>query len=212
MSDLTTKGMGGHHSHNAGKDEWLTPPHIIRALGRFDLDPCAPVVRPWPMADQHFTADGLNQEWKGRVWCNPPYGRETGKWLARCAEHRNAIALVFARTETRDWVDHVWGKAHAIMFLHGRLHFHHVNGDRAKSNSGAPSALISYSRENTQALKSSGIAGSVVPLVEWIFDIAEQMEEMGGGRNPFKRRLLTSINPSHASRDVTAVTCKTQTT
>jgi hypothetical protein len=26
------------------KDEWLTPPEIIRALGPFNLDPCAPVV------------------------------------------------------------------------------------------------------------------------------------------------------------------------
>ncbi len=24
------------------KEEWLTPPEIIQALGTFDLDPCAP--------------------------------------------------------------------------------------------------------------------------------------------------------------------------
>lgn len=27
-------------------DIWLTPPHILDALGPFDLDPCAPDPRP----------------------------------------------------------------------------------------------------------------------------------------------------------------------
>lgn len=33
------------HQKNGGHDEWLTPPEILRALGAFDLDPCAPVMR-----------------------------------------------------------------------------------------------------------------------------------------------------------------------
>ena len=39
-------GWGGPDT----KDEWLTPPNILRALGAFDLDPCAPEKRPWEMA------------------------------------------------------------------------------------------------------------------------------------------------------------------
>ena len=158
--------MSSHHSARMGKDEWLTPPEILKALGDFDLDPCAPAVRPWPTAAKHFTAldNGLRQVWKARVWCNPPYGRETGRWLARCAEHGNATALIFARTETVDWVEHVWKKAHSIMFLYGRLYFHHVDGSRAKNNSGAPSALISYNEANTIALESSNLKGRVIRL------------------------------------------------
>lgn len=38
------------HQKNGGHDEWLTPPEILRALGEFDLDPCAPVVRLWETA------------------------------------------------------------------------------------------------------------------------------------------------------------------
>lgn len=41
--------IGSHHSHKMGKDEWLTPPQIIKALGGFDLDPCSPINRPWDM-------------------------------------------------------------------------------------------------------------------------------------------------------------------
>src|SRR5690606_9975155 len=48
-------GMGSHHGPVMGKDEWLTPPEVLRALGRFDLDPCAPINRPWDMARRHYT-------------------------------------------------------------------------------------------------------------------------------------------------------------
>ena len=84
------------------KDEWLTPPNVIESVGEFDLDPCSPINRPWDTAKNHYNIldDGYNKEWFGRVWCNPPYGKQTHKWLNRCADYGNAIALIFARTET----------------------------------------------------------------------------------------------------------------
>lgn len=162
-------GMGSHQSAKAGKAgkaEWLTPPHIMQSLGVFDLDPCSPINRPWDTAKNHLTIkdDGLSQEWSGRVWCNPPYGRETGKWLEKCADHGDSTVLIFARTETNDWVLHVWGKAHAILFLYGRLYFHHITGERGATNSGAPSALISYNKSNTEYLHESGIKGRLIIL------------------------------------------------
>lgn len=156
--------MGGHQSAAMLKDEWLTPPHVLRALGPFDLDPCAPIVRPWAMAERHYTIedDGLSREWCGRVWCNPPYGKHVARWLDRCFEHGNAIALIFARTETEAFFDTVWRKATAAMFLDGRLHFHHVGGRRAAANSGAPSVLVAYGENNAAALRDSGLAGALV--------------------------------------------------
>lgn len=153
--------IGGHHSAVMGKDEWLTPPEIIRALGRFDLDPCSPVNRPWATADRHYTVveNGLTKPWYGRVWCNPPYGRETAAWLRRLADHGDGIALIFARTETAMFVTHAWGRASAMLFISGRLHFHHVDGSRATANSGAPSVLIAYGQKNVKALAESGIPG-----------------------------------------------------
>lgn len=158
--------IGGHHNPVALKDEWLTPPEIIDALGKFDLDPCSPIGRPWPTAAQHYTIvdDGLKQPWTGRVWCNPPYGLEAARWLNRLAAHGDGIALIFARTETRMFFEHVWSKADALLFIEGRLHFHHVDGSRAKANSGAPSVLVAYGPQNADALRNSGIAGHYVPL------------------------------------------------
>lgn len=158
--------IGGHHSPVALKDEWLTPPAILEALGPFDLDPCAAVNQPWQTARRHYTVEdnGLAQPWDGRVWCNPPYGLAAAQWLALCAHHGNAIALIFARTETRMFFDHVWAKADALLFLEGRLHFHHIDGSRAKANSGAPSVLVAYGKNNVAALITSGIPGRLIHL------------------------------------------------
>ena len=163
---MSEKGMGGHHSAKMGKDEWLTPPEIIKALGVFDLDPCAPVVRPWDTALNHFTIEdnGLLRAWAGRVWCNPPYGRETAKWLGKLADHGCGTALIFARTETKMFFEEVWGKASGILFLEGRLHFHHVDGSRASANAGAPSALVSYGITDMRIIKRCGIRGRFISL------------------------------------------------
>lgn len=151
--------IGGHQSAAMLKDEWLTPPSILGALGTFDLDPCAPINRPWNTAQDHYTIEdnGLAKPWFGRVWCNPPYGLEAARWLDRLAQHGNGIALIFARTETRMFFDHVWLRADAVCFIEGRLHFHHVDGTRAKANSGAPSCLVAYGSRNVLWLKKSGL-------------------------------------------------------
>lgn len=152
-------GMSSHQSARMKNDEWLTPPDILAKLGAFDLDPCAPVVRPWETASAHYHVedDGLSREWHGRVWCNPPFGREAVKWLRRMAEHRNGIAMIPARTETAMFYECVWGVADAVLFIKGRPHFHYVDGRRADFNSGAPICLVAYGAKNAEALRASGL-------------------------------------------------------
>lgn len=145
-----------------GKDEWLTPPYIIEDLGPFDLDPCSPINRPWSTAKKHLTKidDGLSSEWQGRVWCNPPYGREAHKWLEKCAKHGDAIVMIFARTETKMFFNWVWPCATAVLFLKSRPRFYHVTGEECRTNMpGAPSVLIAYGEYNAIRLSQSGIEG-----------------------------------------------------
>jgi len=160
-------GMGTHQSACMQKDEWLTPKNIIDDLGVFDLDVCAPIVRPWDTAREHYTKenDGLSQCWNGYVWCNPPYGRETGKWLSKMSTHDMGIALIFARTDTKMFFEHVWNSASSLLFVEGRLFFHHVDGKRARSNSGAPSVLVAYGSYATKRLFESGINGKFISLI-----------------------------------------------
>jgi hypothetical protein len=158
--------IGSHHSPVADTTTWLTPPGLINSLGEFDLDPCTPAEMPWATARCRYTPvhDGLVQPWFGRVWLNPPYGREVDAWMKKMCEHNSGVALIFARTETACWHDYIWEKASGILFLRGRLHFHYPNGERAKANAGAPSALVAYGDSNLRSLCDSGIAGRVVRL------------------------------------------------
>ena len=162
------QGIGGHTKPNKGQDViWPTPPAMIQALGPFDLDPCAaPSPRPWPTALHHIElpTDGKVGTWWGRVWLNPPYDENLGKWMERMAGHSRGIALTFARTETDIWQRWIWPYADSVLFLSGRLYFYLPDGSRAKGNAGGPSALIAYSVDDSRRLDQSGIVGAFVTV------------------------------------------------
>lgn len=170
--------LSSHQSARMKNDEWLTPPEILAPLGSFDLDPCAPILRPWDTAAKHYTLldNGLAQPWAGRVWCNPPFGREAMKWLRRMAEHGNGVALIPARTETAMFYECVWNVADAILFIKGRPHFHYVDGKRAAFNSGAPICLVAYGSNNAKTLYQSGLGHAL------LIENAAQQSGQGVGR------------------------------
>lgn len=146
------------------KDEWLTPPYIFEPLQPFDIDPCQPINPPWLIADAGYSVndDGLAQPWTGFVWCNPPYGRETSKWLKKMRKHNNGIALIFARTDTKMFHEDVF-TADAILFLKGRLSFYDVQGNKGGS-AGAPSCLVGYGEEAVRRLEQSSLNGKLIKL------------------------------------------------
>jgi hypothetical protein len=146
-----------------GHDEWLTPKYITDALGQFDLDPCSPIVRPWDTATHHLNQNdnGLVAPWFGRVWCNPPYGTETFKWMNKLATHGDGIALIFARTETIGFHEEIWNKADAIFFFRGRLKFCYVDGSSGDC-ANAPSCLVAYGENNVKSLETCGLNGRLI--------------------------------------------------
>ncbi|APZ81832.1 DNA methylase [Erythrobacter phage vB_EliS_R6L] len=198
-----TRAIGSHHSSAAKSVVWLTPPGIIESLGgwqSFDLDPCAaPAPRPWSTAQTmngQADANGLLIDWFGRVWLNPPYSSaEIVRWLRRLADHGRGTALIFARTETEAFRREVWERAHGLLFLYGRLHFHSAEGRRAVKNSGAPSVLCAYGQDDLDRLAASGIDGALVPLRlarylmidgltgSWGEEVARWLRDQGGPVN-----------------------------
>ena len=145
---------------------WETPADLIAALesvfGRFDLDPCAASAdagRARVKARVRLTVqeDGLAVPWRGRVFVNPPYGRQLGTWVAKCASEAAGgavvIGLVPARTDTRWWHLHVAGAADVFM-LRGRLRF----GDGAMP-APFPSAVVVWGASAKQASQ----VGTVLP-------------------------------------------------
>lgn len=146
-------------NHKGQSNTWLTPLELVRALGDFDLDPCG-----FP---EHWTAsamilppeDGLKKEWYGRVWLNPPYGKEVVQWLDKLHHHGNGIALVFARTDTT-WFQKHMGLCSSVLLIAGRISF--LNEKKQTGhNAGTGSALFAYGRKNADALRRSGIKGYI---------------------------------------------------
>jgi len=165
-------GIGSHtNPYRGNTDDWLTPPEIIVLLGPFDLDPCCPPTMPWDTAKRmvRLPEDGMAAAWEGRVWLNPPYGPETGRWLSRLAEHGRGTALMFARTETDMFFEFVWRRATALLFLRGRLHFYRPDGRRAVFNSGGPSVLVAYGEADAEVLRAVSESGTPGPVGAGMF-------------------------------------------
>lgn len=152
------------NTNTANSETWLTPPELIKALGKFDLDPCCPEKMPWQTAGKMLSrerdGDGLAAEWQGRVWLNPPYGRQTFVWCNKLSRHKSGIALIFARTETKGFQREVFAKAHCVFFLAGRIKFYRADGTQGDC-ANAPSCLASYSIADTKTIFDAADRGDI---------------------------------------------------
>lgn len=123
-------------------DLWETPQALFDELNKefgFELDACA--IKENAKCDRYFTPeiDGLKQEWSGTVWCNPPYGRQIGKWVKKAAEsNATVVMLVPSRTDTAWFHDYIYGKAE-IRFIRKRLRF-----GGSKENAPFPSMVVVF--------------------------------------------------------------------
>lgn len=93
------------------------------------------------------------------VWLNPPYSKPA-PWLERMAAHGNGVALIFCRTETGWWHEHVWPVATSFRFLRRRVSFLPADGlERVAHNAPAPSVLVAYGAEADARIRGCGIDG-----------------------------------------------------
>jgi hypothetical protein len=149
-------GFGHELAGGGATVEWYTPSFIFEALGlEFDLDPCSPVGGlPWIPAKQFYSlpSDGLSLPWQGKIWCNPPYGKDTPRWLYKMNQHRNGIALVFSRTDV-SWFHDYAAKADALFFIKNRIKFVDDSGQPPHGSSpGAGSMFVAWGEECVTAL------------------------------------------------------------
>jgi hypothetical protein len=151
------------HERTGLTDEWYTPRWIFEALGMlFKTDPCnngpgGTPSRDWCMFN--FPAGGLEQNWTGSVWLNPPFGGRNGikPWLEKFAEHDNGIAIVPNRTAT-DWFQDFTNHASALLFIRGKVKFLRPDGSEGKSP-GYGNVLVAYGGQMADALLSSKVNG-----------------------------------------------------
>ena len=130
------------------KSDWATPQDFFDKLNEefhFTLDVAA--TQENAKCEKYFTEqeDGLSQTWEGTVWCNPPYCRQTGKWVKKAYEesqagHCTVVMLLPCRPDVSWFHDYVLGKAE-IRFIRGRLKF-----GGSKNSAPFPSMIVIFRR------------------------------------------------------------------
>lgn len=133
------KGM-----YTSNSCEWETPVDFFGKLDSefgFDVDVCATPENA--KCARYYTKedDGLEKEWTGVCWMNPPYGREIGEWMkkayASAQSGATVVCLVPARTDTGWW--HDYAMRGEVRFVRGRLKFNGLN-----CNAPFPSAVVIF--------------------------------------------------------------------
>ena len=135
---------------SSDRDDWATPLSLFLALdslyGPFTLDPCADSLNH--KCERYFDKeqDGLLQSWANEnVFCNPPYGRQIGKWVEKCyneSKYNGArcVMLIPARTDTKWFHEFILGRLNVEhIFLKGRIKF-----EGAKNSAPFPSMIVVF--------------------------------------------------------------------
>lgn len=130
---------------SSNSNEWYTPPEYIEAarriMGQIDLDPAScEEASKVVQARRYFTVqdDGLQYDWPGRIWLNPPYGGLTAKFVSKLVEQyqqgitTEAILLVNAHATDTNWFQSLWD--HVLCFTDHRINFYGPGGQPGKGS------------------------------------------------------------------------------
>lgn len=123
-----------------GEVEWYTPAEYVEAarklMGGIDLDPASSDAAQKTIRAKHYFTqndNGLEKEWTGRVWLNPPYGDTIGPFVSRLVEAvksksvTEAVLLTHNSCDTGWWHEAVAASA-AVLFTRGRINFQRSDG------------------------------------------------------------------------------------
>ena len=128
-----------HVSFNSGNNEWYTPVNIIEAarvaMGSIDVDPASnDIAQQTVKAETYYTAEtnGLDKEWVGNVWLNPPYasdliGKFIDKLVSEKKNYNQAVVLVNNATET-EWFNKIVSISSMVCFPKSRVKFYMPDG------------------------------------------------------------------------------------
>lgn len=160
-------------------NDWRTPPWLFKQLDaefHFDLDAAADKESALCVGYYDEQMDALKQDWgkdANTAFCNPPYGRLIGKFVAKAYQETlkdndlTVVLLIPARTDTKWW--HAYCAAGEVRFIKGRLKFvntsfpsYRADGNFKLSPAPFPSAIVVLGKK----AKSQGGSTSYVTYKE----------------------------------------------
>jgi phage N-6-adenine-methyltransferase len=139
-----TPSPAAYRTSFTGENEWYTPERYIemarKVLGTIDVDPASnDYAQATVRAATFYTVEtnGLDKEWRGKVWMNPPYSQPEivyfiDKIIEECQSGRctEAIILTHNSTDTK-WFNRLFENADAICWTTGRVRFVSPKGEFA---------------------------------------------------------------------------------
>ena len=152
--------MSKRHVDNI-TDDWLTPPELVRSLGRFDLDPCASKLQLCKLAEKSYCFpedNGLLLPWEGRVWVNPPFSC-ISSWVYKFVLHANGVIICPLRLRVK-WSQQLIEHADAIKFMREAVRWIPRDGT-SKLNSLFDFMLVSIG-ENSYTILSQSLYNGIV--------------------------------------------------
>lgn len=161
--------MGEHGNIIDKSDDWYTPAHVFNALGcRFDLDVAAPPEGPrYVPAARWLHERGLETDWTGFVWMNPPFGHQSTKikWLTKFITHCNGVALVPDRTSAPWWQ---WAapQMDALLFVTPKIKFERPDGSIGEQpGSGTVLMALGFTGQSALARAANAGLGFSIPII-----------------------------------------------
>ena len=149
-----------HISNNSGNQEHYTPKRFTDSarlvMGSIDLDPASnEIANSWIGAALIFTIEkqGLNEDWSGNVWMNPPYDSNSLKPLVDklvSSGINQAVVLTNNNTDTKVG-QQLLNFASAICLVAGRVKF--MKPDGTENKTPLQGQIIYYKGDNTQMFK-----------------------------------------------------------
>ena len=160
-------------------NEWYTPAQYVEAarqlMGGIDVDPASnatanKIIKALTYYD--IESNGLDKPWYGRVWLNPPYGRDNGGsnqevWSHRLLEQyetgitKEAVLLVNANTEAK-WFQPFYD--YLICLTNHRIKFYSTDGTPNQPTQG--NALIYLGHQQERFIEIFKQFGRIVKAVD----------------------------------------------
>lgn len=116
--------MGSHERYST-QSEWYTPKYIFDALEcRLDMDVAAAPEGYGCVPADILCRDPFHTEWRGFIWCNPPWAGRGNKqpWIEFIHRHGNGLLLSPDRTSV-PWWQEAAKTADKILFVQGKIKF-----------------------------------------------------------------------------------------
>ena len=136
-----------------------TPEWVWGQLGKIDLDPCAAPntnigINNWRI---EFGENGLEREWFGFVYCNPPFSQKE-LWADKMIKHGNGI-LILPERGSAPWFGPLAEKCDAYWVMGKKINF---IGGPSSNNLG--SCLFAFGKDAVIRLMESNLPGHLVKV------------------------------------------------